>query len=534
LELGQFTVRNHSGVRVRGGRGFRDEFSAFHALAYPELAAQTLAITGDARITRAATATTLSRVWRSWPSVRKTADVLVRARWTAVLVAAERESTTPPAAGATVEAAVEELTGAAAATADTVVVAALQRLPRVQRRALVLHYMSGVSVRQLSELSGSSAEHIELLLDDGFTALADSLEWSGSDDVGSGAANGPDLSFDWASEALTDAAARLPEQIPAPPPTVLLRNATAVRWSVRAIPVAAAAACAAVIAAVAQPEPPAPHMPAAYAAPAADAGSGALAPADRPDPGPEPVGDGGPHPAPNVRMRSIALTSLLDAPGHGPGADDVGSPPDTRDSRVGRAPRTPPGSSSDARAAQAQRADGGRPVGGSERPSTAEPAAGPPAAPPAANAKKAPSGLVALSNPTVDSGAPADLQGRQAATDGGATRMAASVPVQDDALPLPTVPSSVQAETALRPVGTAPALTKPRSIDHPPAEPQAAHPTARLSPIGEKRGPNRAGRQDLPRRTSTATATPTAEAAVAARPPTTEATSSLRNSRSIR
>ena len=39
----------------------------------------------------------------------------------------------------------------------------------------MLHYMGGVSVRHLSALSGSSAEHIELLLDDGFTALAGSL-----------------------------------------------------------------------------------------------------------------------------------------------------------------------------------------------------------------------------------------------------------------------------------------------------------------------------------------------------------------------
>ena len=228
---------------MRGARGLRDEFSTFHALAYPQLAAQTLAITGDAGITRAAAAATLMRVWRSWPSLRGTADVLVRARWTAVLVAAERESTTPVRPQQAGDA-VQEITGAAVA-ADTVVVAALQRLPRVQRRALVLHYMGGVSVRHLSELSGSSAEHIELLLDDGFTALAGSLVWSAADDEHEDL-DGPDMSFDWVSEALADTAARLPAQIPAPPPTVLLRNAAVVRWSVRAIPVAGVAACAAV------------------------------------------------------------------------------------------------------------------------------------------------------------------------------------------------------------------------------------------------------------------------------------------------
>jgi RNA polymerase sigma-70 factor (ECF subfamily) len=310
--MGQFTVRNHSGVRVRGCRGLRDEFSTFHALAYPQLAAQTLAITGDAEITRTATDTTLARVWRSWPSVRRTGDLLVRARWTAVLVAAEQESTAPTRPNHAIQAELGQLTGE---TEDTVVLAALQRLPRVQRRALVLHYMGGVSVRQLVALSGSSAEHVELLLDDGFTALADSLEWSAADDTG---ADGPDLSFDWVAEALADTATRLPEQIPAPLPTGLLRNATVVRWSMRAIPVAAGAACAAVIAAVAQPSPPELHMQAAPAVYGSHAAGGALA--AQTGFGSDPAEDVGPAAEPPFRMRSIALTALLDTPARSPAA----------------------------------------------------------------------------------------------------------------------------------------------------------------------------------------------------------------------
>lgn len=303
------------GFGVRGCRDLRDEFSTFHSLAYPQLAAQTLAITGDAEITRTATDTTLARVWRSWPSVRRTGDLLVRARWTAVLVAAERESTAPSRAndaGDTIQAALGQLTGETQVTADTVVLAALQRLPRVQRRALVLHYMGGVSVRQLAALSGSSAEHVELLLDDGFTALADSLEWSAPDDADAAVpvgADGPDLSFDWVSDALADTAGRLPEQIPAPLPTRLLRNATAVRWSIRAVPVAAGAAFAAVIAAVAQPSPPELHMQAAHAAYGSHTAGGPLVAL-----GPDAADDVGPHADPPIRMRSIALTALLDTP----------------------------------------------------------------------------------------------------------------------------------------------------------------------------------------------------------------------------
>ena len=283
---------------MRGGRGLRDEFSTFHASAYPQLAAQTLAITGDAGITRNAAGTTLARVWRSWPSVRRADDLLVRTRWTAVLVAAERESTAPARAGHAIQAELGALTGATEATEDTVVLAALQRLPRVQRRALVLHYMGGVSVRHLAALSGSSAEHVELLLDDGFTALAGSLEWSAPDDTEP--TGGPDLRFDWVAEALADTAARLPEQIPAPLPTGLLRNAAAVRWSIRVMPVAAGAACAAVIAAVAQPSPPELHMQAAHAAYDSCAAGDA-------DVGPNAA-------APVRRTRSVALTALLDTP----------------------------------------------------------------------------------------------------------------------------------------------------------------------------------------------------------------------------
>jgi RNA polymerase sigma-70 factor, ECF subfamily len=304
------------GFGVRGCRDLRDEFSTFHALAYPQLAAQTLAITGDAEITRTATDTTLARVWRSWSSVRRTGDLLVRARWTAVLVAAERESTAPSVAnhaGDAIQAALGQLTAKAEVAADVVVLAALQRLPRVQRRALVLHYMGGVSVRHLAALSGSSAEHVELLLDDGFTALADSLEWSAPDDTDPDAApigaDGPDLSFDWVAEALADTAARLPEQIPAPLPTRLLRNATAVRWSIRAIAVAAGAACAAVIAAVAQPSPPELPVQAAYAAHGSHTAGGPLG-ARGPD-----IAEGvGPQADPPIPMRSVALTALLDTP----------------------------------------------------------------------------------------------------------------------------------------------------------------------------------------------------------------------------
>ena len=152
------------------------------------------------------------------------------------------------------------------------------------------------------------------------------------------------MSFDWVSEALADTAARLPAQIPAPPPTVLLRNAAVVRWSVRAIPVAGVAACAAVVAAVALPEPAEVHGPAIYV----QHGSGAegVAPiyVSGSDPAPEPAVDGGPSPEPTVRLRSIALTSLLDAPAR---ADAPTSHPGPASPARATSPRAPTGGSAD-------------------------------------------------------------------------------------------------------------------------------------------------------------------------------------------
>ena len=80
---------------------------------------------------------------------------------------------------------------------------------------------------------------------------------------------------------------------------------------------------------------------------------------------------------------------------------------------------------------------------------------------------------------------------------GGAARMAASAPPQDDVLALPTVPSSGPAQQALQPGGVAAAMAKPHSTDWPPAEPQATPSRMELSATGEKvrtRRPSRARR----------------------------------------
>ena len=409
-----------------------------------------LAITGDAETTRLATETTLQRVWRSWPSVRQVTDLLVRARWTAVLVAAERESTAPCPTAQAVRAAVDELTGAvegadgAGDTADAVVVAALQRLPRVQRRALVLHYMGGVSVRDLAALSGSSAEHIELLLDDGFTGLAASLDWSLPDEPRRGR-RGPDLSFDWSAEVLIDTGLRLPERIAAPPPTVLLRHATVTHWSARVIPVAASAACAAVIAGVAQPIPPDVGPPAIYAE---GAGSGGAVGATVEDDG-VPAGTSGyapplvlssgsaGHPGPTMKMRSVALTSLLDPTDRGNSSGDDGPDVGAASARISASHggRMPPSSAQAAAAADgpggSRASAGARPDAGAGEVAPSDQSSGAAQARSSSEAAgteagsrtaaagaraAAPGGPAAPAAPLAAAGAPAPVSGGRAAT----------------------------------------------------------------------------------------------------------------------
>jgi len=158
---------------VRSARGSRDEFSTFYATAYPELMAQSVAITGDAVLAEAVTKDALMRAWSAWPALRGAADPLPPVRWRAVQIAAERVKSTkggPKSADAAATGAEPD--------ESAVLVAALQRVPFGQRWPLVLHYMGDVAVTDLARLSGRSAERLEELLDDGFIALAATLSWN--------------------------------------------------------------------------------------------------------------------------------------------------------------------------------------------------------------------------------------------------------------------------------------------------------------------------------------------------------------------
>ena len=229
---------------MQSARGSRGEFSAFYATAYPELMAQSVAITGDAVLAEAVTKDALMRAWSAWPALSRAADPLPAVRWRAVQIAAERAKSTKPGPRSANAAAVD-----AEADESAVLVTALQRIPFGQRWPLVLHYMGDVAVTDLARLSGRSAERLEELLDSGFIALAATLSWD--DDPTIDPDEVEERRLDWTADALADAAAALPADDTSPSPTAMLRRVALRRWSRRAAPVAAVAASVAAVGAAA-------------------------------------------------------------------------------------------------------------------------------------------------------------------------------------------------------------------------------------------------------------------------------------------
>ena len=229
---------------MRSARGSRGEFSAFYATAYPELLAQSVAITGDAVLAEAVTKDALMRAWSAWPALSGTADPLPPVRWRAVQIAAERAKGTKGDPKSADIAAPD-----AEADESAILVTALQRIPFGQRWPLVLHYMADVAVTDLARLSGRSAERIEVLLDDGFIALAAALSWD--DDATIDPDEVEERRLDWTADALADAAAALPADITSPSPAAMLRRMALSRWSRRVAPVAAVAASVAAVGAAA-------------------------------------------------------------------------------------------------------------------------------------------------------------------------------------------------------------------------------------------------------------------------------------------
>jgi DNA-directed RNA polymerase specialized sigma24 family protein len=233
----------------------RTEFTEFYEASYSTIVGELLALTGGLDHARAVSAGSFSRAWQAWPSIRALAEPEMWVRADAMT-----RAYAPPRGMRLLQRGLPPIDPVELDSEDTVLVAALQRLPMEQRLPLVLHYMAGVPAELIAEWSRRVPEEIDALLDDGFDTLVALLDWPVDTDE-----HVEGEEFDWTAEALEDSAQRLPQHITTPPPTISFRHATAVKISKRGAPVgAAAAACVGLVVALSLPGQQPEARPAAF------------------------------------------------------------------------------------------------------------------------------------------------------------------------------------------------------------------------------------------------------------------------------
>ena len=190
------------------------------------------ALGGTDAVARRLVDDTFVQAWLRWRQVRELPEPLSWARWTAV------STFTRTATSAT---AVDE----EPVTEAGVLIKALAKLPGPQRRAVVLHYMADVSVTELARFAGRRAEHIEVLLDEGFDTLVELFDWPKL--RAESEQDSADGRYYWTADVLSEVGRSLAEAAVAPAAGRVIRRAELQRWKGRAVPVMGAAAGVAAI-----------------------------------------------------------------------------------------------------------------------------------------------------------------------------------------------------------------------------------------------------------------------------------------------
>ena len=146
-------------------------FDEFYGVTGRRVVAQVYAMIGDLAEAEDAVQEAYSRAWQRWDTVAECTDPAAWVRVVAYRIAvsnwrrarrrlAAYQRNGPP-------------TAAPELGPDTVVlVAALRRIPAAQRRAIVLHHLAGLSVREVAEETGASESAVKAQLSRGRQALA--------------------------------------------------------------------------------------------------------------------------------------------------------------------------------------------------------------------------------------------------------------------------------------------------------------------------------------------------------------------------
>ena len=146
-------------------------FDEFYGVTGRRVVAQVYAMIGDLAEAEDAVQEAYSRAWQRWDTVAECTDPAAWVRVVAYRIAvsnwrrARRRLAAYQRNGPPQDA--PEL------GPDTVVlVAALRRIPAAQRRAIVLHHLAGLSVREVAEETGASESAVKAQLSRGRQALA--------------------------------------------------------------------------------------------------------------------------------------------------------------------------------------------------------------------------------------------------------------------------------------------------------------------------------------------------------------------------
>jgi RNA polymerase sigma-70 factor, ECF subfamily len=159
-------------------------FDQFYAATASRVLAQVCAMVGDLGEAEDAVAEAYARAWQRWHRVAGYADPVAWVRTVAYRIAVSSWRRTRNRRLA------QERWARAAAWAqfdpDTVaLVAALRQIPATQRRAIVLHHLVGLTVREIAQESGASISAVKLRLSRGRRALGPLLGLAGAEPVGS-------------------------------------------------------------------------------------------------------------------------------------------------------------------------------------------------------------------------------------------------------------------------------------------------------------------------------------------------------------
>jgi RNA polymerase sigma-70 factor (ECF subfamily) len=146
-------------------------FGEFYGATAPKVVAQVYAMIGNLPEAEDAVQEAYARAWSRWQRVGAYADPMGWVRTVAYRIAVSNWRRSRTRLMAHLRAQATQPTPAL--SADTVaLVTALRQIAPSQRRAIVLHHLAGLSVREIAEETGSSQSAVKAQLSRGRQALA--------------------------------------------------------------------------------------------------------------------------------------------------------------------------------------------------------------------------------------------------------------------------------------------------------------------------------------------------------------------------